>query len=342
MSYVRFGSVIRLSVLLVLLSGTACSVVGPPIASEMPLPAPAPEPASAPAAPEPAPAPRASGDAAAPRVRLQAVPDRILIATRSDIAEFHAVADALEALLGSRYSVVRLDFASDDAGQRALAALDRRDLESAVAIGMDAAKLVADVGLPVVFCQIFNYERFLANGGTYGISPLPPLDAQLAAWKRLAPGVDAVGMVVGAEHSLLIGEARAAAAEANVALHVQFAESDREALYRFKRIVPDVDGFWLFPDNDILSPGVLREMLDYMVEHEVHGIVFNPSLIEWGALMSMGSRPDDVARAAAAVLDAVVARRSDAIPALTPLAELDVRINEELALDLGLVPAAAR
>lgn len=99
----------------------------------------------------------------------------------------------------------------------------------------------------------------------------------------------------------------------------------------FRRLVPDIDGLWLFPDNDILSPGVIRGMLEYGAEHDVQSLVFNASLLDWGAYVSMRPRPNDVAATVAGVLRAAAGGRRDDLPAVTPLTDMEIRVNEDVA-----------
>jgi hypothetical protein len=51
----------------------------------------------------------------------------------------------------------------------------------------------------------------------------------------------------------------------------------------FKRLAPQIDGLWLVPDDRILSPAVLRELLNYAVSHGVRVCVFSDTLLQWGA-----------------------------------------------------------
>lgn len=299
--------------------------------AKLPVPAPAVNPM-----PQPARAPRR---------------ERVALVTSSDAASFREVADALGERLAGRYDIAHLPLAGDDPGH-ALAAIEPAGLSAAIAIGADAAAFAGrTLPVPMIFCQVFNYEPLLAlPTRVYGVAALPPLHLQLRSWKAVAPGLSSVGVIVSERHAGLVEEARHAAHAAGIELHAQFAASDREVMYRFQRMVPAVDGFWLFPDNEILSPRVMREMLDYAQKHDVHSLVFNASLLEWGALLSVGSRPGDVADTVARVLDAVtgadtegtanagttatasakestsVGTSSTGIPAITPLSDIDVQV----------------
>lgn len=264
---------------------------------------------------------------------------RILVLRSSDAASYTEVADALDELLAGRYELQDVNY--DELDAAGISAVANTDVAAAVAIGLDAATFAATkLALPTVVCQVFDPEPLVSQrDAVFGVAALPPPALQLQAWKRLAPTVASAGIIVSQSDRAFVTEAKQAAADAGIALRVEFASSDRELLYRFKRLAPELDGFWLFPDNKILSPSVLHEIFDYALVHKVHSIVFNPSLLNWGALLSVGGSSDNVAATVATVLDAVVDGSSSELRRVTPLSAVDARVNEEIAGSLGLPDA---
>ena len=195
-----------------------------------------------------------------------------------------------------------------------------------IAIGLHAAEhAMALSPLPVVFCQVFNIDLSASAAPVRGVASIPPLSPQVRAWKQLNPGLASIGAIIGEGHDDLVAEAEAAAAENGVVLHLRIATSDRETLYMFNRMAPDIDGFWLFPDNRVLSVAILKEMLDYASRHQVQIAVFNPALLDLGAQISIGSVDADIAKTALEVADRIINGELEAIPARTPLHQLDVR-----------------
>jgi ABC-type uncharacterized transport system substrate-binding protein len=170
------------------------------------------------------------------------------------------------------------------------------------------------------------------------VQPLPPLALQLRAWSSVDPSRKRIGLIVSEAQRGLIAEARAAAG-GNIEIKSEVSSSDRETLYLFKRLASQVDGLWLFPDNRILSPPVLRELLSYAVSHGVGVLVPNDSLLSWGALVSASSTPDDVARNVRTVLDRVSSGATKGLPAMTPLTEVKLEVNAGVARELGVATA---
>lgn len=213
-----------------------------------------------------------------------------------------------------------------------LRSINDSDASAIVAIGMRAAQsAIAMAGVPVVFSQVFNYQDHdLLGDSSRGISPLAPLDAQIVAWKKMDPTVSRIGAIIGEGHDDLIAEAQVAAARHEIELRVQIAHSDQETLYYFKRMIRDIDGYWLFPDNRILSPRVLEQMLDEANRQRVPVGVPNESMLKMGAAISMSTVASDIAVAIAKVLREIQAGKLEQVAPVTPLTEIRVAINGEL------------
>jgi ABC-type uncharacterized transport system substrate-binding protein len=199
-----------------------------------------------------------------------------------------------------------------------------------IAIGLRAATVAnAYSQVPVVFCQVFNVSDIdLRSENLKGVAALPPLAMQVAAWQDLNPGLQHIGAIVGNGHEELLDEASRAAESAGLRLHHRIARSDRETLYMFNRLTPDIDGFWLFPDNRILSPSVLRQMLSYASRHRVQVAVFNPALLDFGAALSATAVDSDIAETVVSVAHRVMRGDGESIPTVTPLNEIIVQTND--------------
>jgi ABC-type uncharacterized transport system substrate-binding protein len=154
----------------------------------------------------------------------------------------------------------------------------------------------------------------------------------LGSWAEIAGSAQSVGVIVSASDSAVVSAAEAAGASLGINVIAEFAESDREAIYRFKRLARDVDGLWLFPDSAILGPAVMREMFAYASEHGVHTIVFSPALLDWGALISVGSSADEIAAAVAGAVEKIRHGQTADLPRVTALKVVDIAINEEVAI----------
>lgn len=199
-----------------------------------------------------------------------------------------------------------------------------------VAVGLRAAQSsVAMADVPVVFSQVFNHQDHgLVTDRSRGVAALPPLDGQLSAWKQLSPELSSIGVIIGEGHDDLIADAEIAAARHGVALHVRIARSDQETLYFFRRMIRDIDGFWLFPDNRILSKRVLDQMLEEANRQRVPVAVPNEAMLQMGAAISMSTVAADIARVIAGVVEQIQAGAIDDVPSISPLTEVRVRTHD--------------
>lgn len=202
--------------------------------------------------------------------------------------------------------------------------------EAVIAIGLRAAKSsVAMAQAPVVFSQVFNYQDHdLLNERSRGIAALPPLEAHIAAWKEMDPSLSRIGIIIGDGHEKLIAEAELAAEKYGVELQLRIVQSDRETLYYFNRMIRDIDGFWLFPDNRILSGPVLRKMLTEADRLRVPVAVPNETILSMGASISFSTVAEDIAATILEVVRQIDAGDIDQVPPLTELSEIRVAVND--------------
>ncbi len=198
-----------------------------------------------------------------------------------------------------------------------------------VAIGLRAAQSsVAMADRPVIFSQVFNHQDHdLLGENSRGVAAIPPLDAQIAAWKKIDPTMVRIGVIIGEGHDELIEDARRAAERHDMELRVQITHSDQETLYFFRRMIRDIDGFWLFPDNRVLSGRVLQEMLDDANRQQVPFTVPSDSMLKLGASLSITTVAEDIARTIVRVIREVKFGRLASLPPITQLSEIRVETS---------------
>ncbi len=253
----------------------------------------------------------------------------VAIVLTSSRPAFLDVANALEKHLDD-FQVYDL---SDDSQPPVsiLRGINDSDTGTVVAIGLRAARSsVAMADSPVVFSQVFNHQDYeLLTANSRGIAPLPPLDAQLAAWTEIDPTLSLIGIIVGEGHDDLITEAQLAAQKHNVELRIRISHSDQETLYLFRRMEQDIDGFWLFPDNRILSSRSLQQILESSRQGQVAVAVPNESMLEMGATISMATQAEDIAATIAKVIRKIRTDGLQSVPAISPLSAINVVTRDD-------------
>lgn len=206
------------------------------------------------------------------------------------------------------------------------------DSGAVVAIGLRAAQSsVAMSKKPVVFSQVFNYQDYdLVGENSRGVAAIPLIDAQFAAWKQVDPSLVRIGAIVGPGHDDLIAEAELAAVRHGLELRLQVSSSDQETLYLFKRMVLEIDGFWLLADNRILSGRVLQQIMDESQRHQVRVMVPSESMLQIGGSISISSVASDIAQAIADVIGQIQAGNLKEIPPISPLSAIHVITNDSI------------
>jgi ABC-type uncharacterized transport system substrate-binding protein len=212
-----------------------------------------------------------------------------------------------------------------------LRSINDSDSTAVVAIGLRAAQSsIANSELPVVFSQVFNYqEHELLTEHSRGVAPLAPMEAQLAAWTQVDPDIQRVGIIIGEGHDELLASAELAAEKHGVELDIRIAHSDQETLYLFRRMIGDIDGFWLLPDNRILSSRVLTEMIEVARRYDVDVVVPNESMLQIGAAISISTVAADIAASIGKVLRRIQAGEIEQVPPMTELSEVRVTTSND-------------
>lgn len=302
---------------------SGCASVPPPSEPE-PAPAPAPEPVRPPEIPVVRPAPEPQTH----EIPLEPPTVTAVLTSRSPAYE-----DVAQALAEHFESMSIYDLS--DRSQPPVSAfrlINDGTSDVVVAIGLRAARSsVAMSEAPVVFSQVFNYQdHALLGERSRGVAAIAPLHAQLGAWKKVEPTLESVGLIIGPGHEALIEEASLAADAHDVKLTISIANSDQEALYYFRRMVREIDGFWLLPDNRVLSTRALHDMVQEANQRSVSVLVPNRKMLSIGGAISVSTVAADIAARIRDIIDLINRGQLDAVPPMTALTEIRVETNDAL------------
>jgi len=123
----------------------------------------------------------------------------------------------------------------------------------------------------------------------------------------------------------LVTAAELAAQRHDIDLVVRVARSDQETLYFFRRMLRDVDGLWLLPDNRILSSRVLQQMLAEAKQRRFPVSVPSESMLSLGAMISMTTQASDIAETIADVVRKIAAGNIEGVSPITQLSAITVK-----------------
>lgn len=227
-------------------------------------------------------------------------------------------------------------------------AINGSSVQHVVAVGLLAAQ-VARQRLDqkqVVFCQVLNVEEFnLITPWMKGVSGIPSLHKQFAAWKLLDPGLRRVGLITGRHASYMVSEAQAAARPLGIEIDHVAVSSDRAVLSALHELRERrIQGLWLAPDSTILSQRTILDVMASTVRHNVPVLAFSPALLKEGALLSATADTREIAAMTLERLKKTVPGASS-VPgeALEPLTGARITVSATAASRFNLpIPARLR
>jgi ABC-type uncharacterized transport system substrate-binding protein len=287
--------------------------------------------------PEPASAPAVApiGNPTPPPPALK--PLRIAILVSCDQPEYAQAKRELIRIAGAdNVEVFELDSSATNA-RTATDSLRRAGHDNVVAIGLLAARATHRLDVEkVVFCQVLNHAEYeLLGPRRRGVLALPPMGDAARLWRSIEPGPIRVGVITGVGHDQLIEAARVEFAANDLELVHRVVSSDKETVLEFQRMLPEIQGYWLLPDNRVLSRSAIRDLMSLARRSNVGVLVNDPRFLALGAVISASTEPPDIAaRCYELLLDARGAREfpeSD----MSRLRECRLEINRPTAIQLG-------
>jgi ABC-type uncharacterized transport system substrate-binding protein len=269
---------------------------------------------------------------------------QVVVLASEDIPAYSDVARALARQLGKRGSVRYLSGRQVE-DQKMLAAYSNDEHKQIVSIGLNASVAAKTLtNRQMVFCQVFNYRDYaLLSARHKGVSMMPSPHKTFAAWRALAPRITDVGVISGPGFDDLIQAARTAARGHGINLHHAVVNSDKEYQYAYKQMSRKVQGYWLLPDNRVLSGLVLRDVMTFSVRNGKQVTVFNDELLKLGGLLSASSDTQDIAQQVLERLEQAQYMDTMPGPDIVYPDKLNLRINAVMAQRFNLtIPGALR
>ncbi len=267
----------------------------------------------------------------------------MLVAYGSGVPSFRTIAERVQEKLGP---VASLQAVSADSTRNAMLAraIGEHMPPQVVAVGLRAARWSRRFRKSqVVFCEVFNFtDEHLIMPRHKGVRLTPPPAQLFVRWHALAPRLRRVLVISGPGKERLIAEARTAARDAGIRLDHQTVRSDKEYVFAYKRAASRYQGLWVLPDNRVLSRSAVLDVMSYSVRQGKQVAVFSPELLRLGGLISVQPVADDVAEQVVARLRAGSGRQELPGPVVSDLTRSDLRINNVVARQLGLVVHSGR
>jgi ABC-type uncharacterized transport system substrate-binding protein len=257
-----------------------------------------------------------------------------------------AVAAATAALQGAYSGRVELHNLGGSRAREAdiVRAIRASSLTQVVAVGLLAAQVARQRldGKQVVFCQVLNVdEMHLVAPWMKGVSGIPSLARQFAAWKTLDPTLRKIGLITGPHPGYLLIEAEAAARPLGLEIEHVAVASERAVLSALQELRERrIGGLWLAPDSSILSQRAILDLMASTVRNNVPVLAFSPALLREGALLSATADTGEIASVALERLRKAASGASVPGEALASLAGARITVSAAAAARFGLAISA--
>lgn len=263
----------------------------------------------------------------------------IILLLSDDKPSITGVGQAIQASYGGKVEIYNLE-GNQNQGSLIAKAILESEIQQVIAVGLRAAQLARQrlSAKQVVFCQVLNFEEFdLVTPWMKGISALPSLTKQFAAWKQLDPSLRRIGVITGRNSKYLASEAETAAKRNGLELvHVE-AASERAVQFAAQELYEKkIQGLWLAPDSSILSQRAILDLMSFSAKHSLQVLAFSPALLKEGALISTVPDFQEIARMAIERLKKSNDPASVLGDPIMPLSGAKLIISSTVASRLGL------
>jgi ABC-type uncharacterized transport system substrate-binding protein len=271
------------------------------------------------------------------RVAKKLTPPHVIILVSENIPAYSDVARELGRLLGKRASIQYLSSSLME-NMKAINTLKNEDNVQIVSIGLNAAVAANTLtNHQVIFCQVYNFQDYaLLSPNHKGVSMMTSFSKTFSTWRTLSINAIDIGVISGPGFEEVMQTAKSAALSQGFRLHHETVNSDKEYLYTFKKMSKQVQGYWLLPDNRVLSENILRDLMTFSVRNSKQVAVFSDELLKLGGLFSIQSNNKDIAQQVFDRLDQ--AQFQDTIPGpdIVYPEKLELLINSVMAKHLDV------
>lgn len=265
------------------------------------------------------------------------LPPQVIILVSENIPAYSDVAKELASLLGQRGSTHFLT-GNKLKDLKLINKLRNNEHTQFASIGLNASVVASTMkNRQIVFSQVYNYQDYaLISSRHKGVSMLPSLNQTFNLWRTLSPKTTDIGVITGPGLEDVIESAMIAAHPLGIRLHHEMVKSDKEYQYAYKKLSKKVQGYWLLPDNRVLSENTLRDIMNFSVRNSKPVGVFNDELLKLGGLLSLSSEHHDIAHLVYDRLEQAQTKDNIPGPDIVYSEKLNLRINSVMANNLGL------
>ena len=265
----------------------------------------------------------------------------IAILRSSDIAAYREAIAGLKATgpIGAIYT--EYDVQGDlELGKKLARKLRASNASLVVAVGLKAALAakVEIVDIPIVYMMILDpLKHQLTADNMTGTLLEVPVDRQLKIMRMFLPTLHQLGTLYDPlKTASRVKAAVRQATNSDFQLTGLPVESDKDVPQQLRRLLSDVEAFWLMPDSTVLTNESVRFILESALARQKPVIGFSPEFTRLGALLSMSVNYGDVGRETGLLAKRILDGERQLPLDPVPIGQLKITVNLKTAKFLGI------
>ena len=199
---------------------------------------------------------------------------------------------------------------------------------------------------PILFCMLFDPERFSLSGPNMTGITLEPSPAELfPRTKAVLPAVKRIGVLYDPEKSgKLIDEATKDAEALGISLVAAPVSSDKALPNAMRTLLGKIDLLWMVPDSTVVTPQSLDFLFLFSFENNIPILGFSEDLVRRGAVLAFSPDYTAIGEQAGRLALKILGGEDPGRLPLRPAEHVRLSINLKTAAKLGikLSPSALR
>ena len=162
---------------------------------------------------------------------------------------------------------------------------------------------------PIVFSSIINWLRLPMKETTYGVSNELHAGMEIMLFRYIFPELQTIGVLYSATYTEeWVLHARKTAQEMGVDIVGQKISKQRQVLPALKKVLPQVDAFWLISDPELMS--AKEELLNILQEcdrQKVPVLSYHETFANFGATLTVSADNPTIGRQVASIVTELIA-----------------------------------
>lgn len=265
---------------------------------------------------------------------------RVVVVLSDDSAPYQEVFQVISAYLDNTSHLANRVYAEN------LSASSFGEARLAVAVGVRAAESLAaqPLRIPVLAVLVPRgwYDKtgrtLLADSGRRMASAIyldQPFERQGQLIRLAFPGVQRVGVLLGAEQGGVVGELDEALRAQRLDLVHDTLASDERLIPPLERVLSDADLLLAVPDPLVFNRNTAQSLFLTSYRYRVPVLGYSRSLTRAGALLSLHSSPAQIGRQAAQWVSQALNSAPVRLPPAAHPEYFSISVNEQVARSLG-------